>query len=413
MKIEGPSSASRMTPAQVEAPTSRQRARPLSWDEAASTPAKAGLAARGLRPRRFKTPALAVESARGKDASYPDLEALRLLLDVHYKDLFTHPRFHYHAGAVDLAGLSGERYSETDPIRAVVLSPPYALGSDQWRYSPLASVEAPSIDVHGCLADHARLARTYLEQGVDVHFVVHPQRASQAVYSTDTVTRIGKLAVIGNPLYWERQLETFAYEGAVRMRDYGASAPVEWGDVQLAFRAGKLYVLQGLNSQRSNDASFEALGRMLHTNRKRLGCPYEHLPIYLRQVTTPQAHGTLHLDYVLGQAGAGDRRALVVVPEGLADAQRTIGLLQSCLAIADERIVTADTHEMAHGATNLSSLSPERIIYSASPALERVADALRRLDIDVTPLPMPGLAALDGNAHCATGQLARALPTDF
>lgn len=314
-----------------------------------------------------------------------------------------HPNLHVSDEPLNLNRIGGVgRKDETGRLKKVALAPPYALGGE-WRFSPMAQAKGFEFDLDSALRQHVALTEFFLERGVQVYLQVHPAEASEAVYATDTVTGIGKTALIGNPKHDARKLETKAYTGGVRLERFGGEAgPIEFGDVQLFEKDGVQYVFQGFNSWRGTKKSIQAMDEALADLQARgLIGAYVHVPVEL------SGDGTLHLDYVFSYAGEGDQRVMLIHEEGLKD-PKMVQRLADILDVPDERVIRVDKEQMFAGAANLSSFDPSEVLYIDNEHTRPVAEKMRSFGLKVTAFPYSQMSQKDGTLHCSIGQLQRA-----
>ena len=355
---------------------------------------------RSLEPAKAAPVDAKTEAAiAAKRAAQDDRAFLEDLVAAYYP--IAHPNLHVTHAPINLDTMKVGRTDETGRLRKVALSVPFALGGE-WKFSPLAADKGFDFNLDKALEQHAALTKHLLDRGVEVYLTLQDPNASEAVYATDTVTGIGRTAFVGNPKHAARKLETKSYEGGVRLEKFGGEAgPIEFGDVQLFEKDGVQYVFQGLNSMRATEQSISAMRHALEYLKRRgdIG-EFEHIPVELT------GDGTLHLDYVFNYAGRGDARVMTIFPEGLADPALADRLAQ-ILEVPPERVIRVNKGQMLAGAANLSSYSPDEVLYIDNEFTRPIAEKMRSFGLEVSLFPYDQMSQKDGTLHCSIGQLAR------
>ena len=336
----------------------------------------------------------AAQSARDKKLFLRDLVAAYYPVD--------HPKLHFVEGRLDLKKIGPlGRTDEVGKLKKVALTVPQGLGGD-WTFSPLAKSKGFELDLNRALEQHAKLTKTLLDRGVEVYLLAQPDKASEAVYATDTLTAIGNTAMIGNPKHEARKLETEKFKGGVQLETFGGSkGPIEFGDVLLAHSGGTQFVFQGYQSWRSTEESVDALKNALGYLESRGNIdPFVHIPVRLT------GDDTLHIDYVTNYAGEGSQRRMTLYREGIADPSAIERMMQA-LGIDKSQVIEISREEMLAGAANIESIDPRTVMVIDNPGTQRVIAALQRAGLEVITLPFDQMSQKDGTVHCCTAPLLR------
>jgi N-dimethylarginine dimethylaminohydrolase len=315
----------------------------------------------------------------------------------HYYPL-GHPRLHV-VRHLDLNKIGPVgRYDEVAPLKTVILTMPTALAG-AFDGSPNAKVR-PRINTHRAFQDHARLTREVLKRDATVYLLIQPWQATEASFSTDVTTGVGKWIVVSSPLEGVRREELKAYSGGWRLDDDGRKdGPVEFGDTLQAWRDGVHYFIQGYNSMRGDTNSIERVAAMIHAMRKQ-GANTVHVPVKLA------GEDTLHIDYASNYAGEGAKRSMLVAPHAFADAN-DIERLMDIFEVPKGGLFVVGYEDMLQGAANISCPNPREVFMGDDAPTDAVADFFRSRGLEIVRLPFQHKKK-DGRYHCAMGQAHRA-----